>query len=275
MINSFVIYNISGYESIKIMKNLKIIIIISFLSPLIATSGNYCDVCDEKINSEYLQDAWGNKFHLEHQENGVYCNTCSRIICKKITGGGFQFEDGRNICKLCSHSMINNNEDKQKIESINNVLLLLSENGIIIDDQNISINLVDRENLRKHTFSLSKHSKETIKAYTFFNNRNYEINILWGLNQIEFEAVLAHEFLHVWVDHNNLKINNEKLEGFCNLGSSMVYKSYDLKLAKVLQKSIENNEDPTYGKGYKYMNSLLEYHGWENLISMILDNNQN
>ena len=122
---------------------------------------------------------------------------------------------------------------------------------------------------------IKKHSKKTIKAYTFFNNKNYEVNILWGLNQIEFEAVLAHELLHVWIDYNNLKINNDKLEGFCNLGSSLVYKSYDLKLADILQKSIEEDNDPTYGRGYVYMNFLLEHHGWNELISILLSSNQN
>ena len=255
------------------MKIIKFTIVISLLSVYLIASNMYCDICDEIINTEYLQDAWGNKFHLEHQENGIYCGTCSRIISKRITGGGFQFDDGRYMCKLCSHSMVDTEE--LKISSISNVLYLLKEKGIIIDDKNISINLVDRANLQNSTFSLSKHSKKTIKAYTFFNNKNYEVNILWGLNQIEFEAVLAHELLHVWIDYNNLKINNDKLEGFCNLGSSLVYKSYDLKLADILQKSIEEDNDPTYGRGYVYMNSLLEHHGWNELISILLSSNQN
>ena len=230
----------------------------------------YCDICNEVILSEYYIDAWGNKFHSAHKEKGAFCNTCSRIISKGLTGGGFKFNDGRHMCKLCSASMINS--EHLKIESINNVMSILKEIDISIDDQFLSINLVDRESLQNATFSISSHSKKTIKGYTYYNNHKYVINILWGLNRLEFEAILAHELLHVWVDYNNIKLNKSKLEGFCNLGSTLVYDSYDLELSRVLKKSIEDNPDPVYGKGYKYMNSLLEIYGWDKLISMLLNN---
>ena len=253
------------------MKIATFIIFISLFFSNLYSLDTYCDICNEKIISEYYIDAWGNKFHATHKENGVFCNTCSRIISKGLTSGGFQFNDGRHMCKLCSISMINS--DHLKIKSINNVLDMLKEINISIDDEFLSINLLDRTSLQNATFSLSSHSKKTIKGYTYYNNNQYVINILWGLNQIEFEAVLAHELLHVWVDYNNIKLNRSKLEGFCNLGSSLVYNSYDLELARILKKSIENNSDPIYGKGYKYMNSLLGIHGWDKLISMLLGNN--
>ena len=82
----------------------------------------YCDICNEAIVTEYYMDAWGNKFHAEHKENGFFCNTCSRIISKNLTGGGIEFNDGRHMCKLCSASMINSNY--LKIESINTISLL-------------------------------------------------------------------------------------------------------------------------------------------------------
>lgn len=232
--------------------------------------GTYCDICNEVIITEYYMDAWGNKFHVEHLENGVYCNTCSRIISKGLTGGGLEFNDGRHMCKLCSTSMINS--EHLKIKSIGNVLRMLSDVNISIDDKLVSINLVDRESLQSATYSISKHSKESIKGYTYYNNQNYVINILWGLNQLEFEAVLAHELLHVWIDYNNIKLNKSKLEGFCNLGSSLVYDNYSIELADILKLSLENNPNPIYGKGYKYMNSLLDIYGWEKLALMLQNN---
>ena len=166
------------------MKIATFIIFISLFFSNLYSLDTYCDICNEKIISEYYIDAWGNKFHATHKENGVFCNTCSRIISKQLTSGGFQFNDGRHMCKLCSIAMINS--DHLKIKSINNVLDMLKVINIPIDDKFISINLVDRISL---------------------------------------------------------------------------------------QKSIENNPDPIYGKGYKYMNSLLEIHGWDKLISMLLGNN--
>ena len=144
--------------------------------------------------------------------------------------------------------------------------------NLSINDKLVSINLVDRASLQASTYSISKHSKESIKGYTYFNNQKYIIEILWGLNQLEFEAVLAHELLHVWVDYNNIKLNKSKLEGFCNLGAGLVYDNYNLELAKVLKSSMKKNDDPIYGKGYKYMSSLLEIHGWNELTNMLLHN---
>ena len=35
---------------------------------------------------------------------------------------------------------------------------------------------------------------------------------------------------------------------------------------------MSESNDPVYGRGYKYMNSLLEKHGWEKLVSILRDN---
>ena len=99
--------------------------------------------------------------------------------------------------------------------------------------------------------------------------------MLWGLHQIEFESALAHELLHVWVDYNNIRLHKDKLEGFCNLGSALIYDDANTKLSKILKKSMLENNDPIYGRGYKYMNSLLEKHGWKKLISIIRESNHN
>ena len=40
--------------------------------------------CNLIINDEYLEDSWGNPFHAKHSIKAKYCNTCSRIISKRI-----------------------------------------------------------------------------------------------------------------------------------------------------------------------------------------------
>ena len=271
MIICIVIYNIRTYENIKIMNIF--ILIISLFSILSAFSAIYCDICSEIIKEKYFEDAWGNRYHSSHNENAIFCDTCSRIVSTRITGGGFQFNDGRYMCKLCEASMVNTN--KLKLESLNTVLELLSKKGINVKTNAIKINLVNRKTLQNSVMSLTKHDSETIKAVTIFDHHKYIINILWGLNQLEFESALAHELLHVWIDFNNIKLNVGKLEGFCNLGSSLVYSNYNSQLSKLLLNSMEKNNDPIYGRGYRYMNSLLQAHGWEELISILLKNNQN
>ena len=271
MINCIVIYNIRTYENIKIMK--AIIFYIIFFSMLLGTADINCDICKQIIDNNYFQDAWGNKYHAYHKKDGNFCDTCSRMISVRLTGGGFQFNDGRYMCKLCEISIINSEKDRK--QSIDSVVKLLNSKGIDITSNGIEISLVDKKTLQKSILHLSNHNEETVKAITILKNGRYAINVLWGLTQIEFESVLAHELLHVWIDYNNIRLNEGKLEGFCNLGSAAVYKHYNNQLGRVLLQSMQNNDDPIYGRGYKYMDSMLQIHGWESLISILLNNNQN
>ncbi len=273
MINCIVIYNISYYHNIKIMYKYKILLIFIIIPSL--TSGipigtTLCDICDDMIVQDYMQDAWGNKFHQNHMENGNFCSTCSRIISKRITDGGFQFNDGRFMCSLCESSIINS--ESKKLKSIENVLVVLSNVGIYIDINEFEVNITPKEILQSQISNVSQHHKETIKALTYFKNNKYSINTLWGLHKVEFEAVLAHELMHVWVDYNNIRLHRDKLEGFCNLGSALIYDNVNTKLSTILKKSMSESNDPVYGRGYKYMNSLLEKHGWEKLISILRHN---
>ena len=271
MINCVVIYNIRSYENIKIMKI--IFFYLTITSTLFASVDFSCDICKGNIEKNYFIDAWGNKYHEYHKRDGEFCSTCSRIISARLTSGGFQFNDGRYMCRLCSTSMIDSNE--KKISSTLSIIKLLNDKGINIIEDGINISLVDKNTLKDAIIHLPSHNKETVKAITILNNNKYEIKILWGLNQIEFESALAHELLHVWIDYNNIRLNEAKLEGFCNLGSALVYKYYNNQLSNILLKSMQNNKDPIYGRGYKYMNSLLKVHGWDSLKSILLNNNQN
>ena len=77
------------------------------------------------------------------------------------------------MCNLCSKSMVNSED--LKVKSITNVLRMFDDINLSIDDKLVSIHLVDRKSLQASTYSISKHSKESIKGYTYFNNQKYII----------------------------------------------------------------------------------------------------
>ena len=110
------------------MKN-KFIIVIC-LSRLLSVDNNMCNICFEPLNKFYLEDAWGNKYHQKHSEEGIFCDTCSRIISKRITRGGFQFSDGRFMCNLCEASIIKTDKSESFSISIDSVIKILSSKGI-------------------------------------------------------------------------------------------------------------------------------------------------
>ena len=51
------------------MKIATFIIFISLFFSNLYSLDTYCDICNEKIISEYYIDAWVNKFHATHKEN--------------------------------------------------------------------------------------------------------------------------------------------------------------------------------------------------------------
>ena len=244
------------------------IISLSFIFA-INKSENICAICSEIINEEYLVDSWGNPFHAKHSVKAKYCDTCSRIISKRITNGGFKFNDGRYICSLCEKNIIK--DSNQISNSVNKILNYYKDLGIVLDKKDFSVELISLDKL----ISLNNyHDNEKIKGCTILlhdlQKDRIEIKILYGLNIVEFEGVLAHEIIHAWVYKNNLKFDDMTLEGLCNLGSAFIYRQNGSYLSSLLLSSIENNSDPIYGDGYNKMKLELSKIGsWKKLIGNI------
>ena len=90
------------------------------------------------------------------------------------------------------------------------------------------------------------------------------------LPKIEFLSILAHEYLHVWLNMNNLKFNSSITEGFCQLGSALVYEHNLTEFSKVKLYEMEISEDLDYGIGYHKMKTCLDQYKWEGLIEQML-----
>ena len=229
---------------------------------------NICSICNSNINDEYLVDSWGNPFHAKHSVEAKYCDTCSRVISKRITNGGFKFNDGRYMCTLCEKNIVKNST--QISTAIDNVLNYYSDLGIHLDKKDFSVDLIS---LDKLILLNNYHDNQKIKGCTIFLHDllkdKIEIKILYGLNITEFEGVLAHEIIHAWIYKNDLKLADSIMEGLCNLGSALIYRQDGSYLSGLLLSSIEDNDDPIYGNGYNKMKKELSELGWENLINNI------
>ena len=70
----------------------------------------------------------------------------------------------------------------------------------------------------------------------------------------------------MYLFQNQLDLASDVREGFCNLGSNIVYEHYESNLSKYRIKSMEESLDPDYGIGYKKMKSLLDQIGWKRLL---------
>ena len=238
-----------------------------------SADNNQCAICLQPLGLEYSIDAWGNTFHTTHEKEGLFCHSCSRIISQSVTQGGYVYSDGRHICSLCHTTAIHN--DSLIDSAYQSVITQLKTVGIINIPKNIPITLVDLHILNEKARHLS-HAK--LKGITHFSAKSnsklqidnpYHIYILSGLPQLEFEAVLAHEFLHIWLAINSLELDNITAEGFCNLGSFLIYENDGTQFSQIHLEAMKNNTDEAYGKSFVIFQKDINDNGWKVVIQRI------
>ena len=222
-----------------------------------------CSICLEPLNDTFLIDTWGNKFHSKHKNNGVFCNSCSRIISQGITKGGYKYVDGRHLCSLCQLSAVKDDSTIQN--SYKSVIKQINSIGMKNIPSNIPIELINLTKLNKKKGGKSHGSLKGI-THTYYDKSNqlkYKIFILFGLPSIEFEAVLAHELFHIWLYKNQNPVSINFVEAFCNLGSAIIYKNNN---TQIHLQAMENETDSVYGDNYRILKNRLKKYGWEQLL---------
>ena len=233
-----------------------------------------CDACGEPINSDYIVDYYGNKYHQYHTKRFSTCESCSRLICKRITNGGISISGNRKICNMCRKDVVTDKINLNEIsEKVRRRLIKLGMNNI---PRNIPIILVD-DRITLNKLSDMRHG-ENINGYTRYEyeklgsriiSKKYQIYVLSSLHKIIFEAVLAHELMHVYLFQNNLFPDSDIREGFCNLGPKIIYENYDNEIAQSKLHAMFNDDDPDYGLGFQKMNIRLQREGWSNLLQYV------
>ena len=232
-----------------------------------------CDICYLPIEGKYITDSWKNVYHEKHLNHLPSCESCNRIISKEITNGGYKLNQKRDICTLCWDYVV---DEKSNIQSMyDDVIMKLNNVGIIDIPKDIPIILVNTKNDLKllsngrhgNIHGLTKHEFETLGNEKVA--QNFNIYILSHLHEINFKAVLAHELLHVYLFQNDIEVSSSYTEGFCNLGSQLVYSGDKSKISKQKLKGMYLNKDPVYGEGFLKMNDLLIDKGWSGVLNFL------
>ena len=160
-------------------------------------------------------------------------------------------------------------------ESMDKVIDILQTIGISVSPPDIPVHLVGRHYLKeksKQKFN-DKAKGFTHCKTTYLNGKTaflkQDIYILSGLPELEFKGVLAHEILHTWLNKHQVKMSDNDIEGFCNLGTMRIYEEEGSEFAQVLLKSMEKDPDPGYGRAYRRMKKELEKIGWQSLIKRV------
>ena len=134
-----------------------------------------CTICLQPLIEEYSLDAWQNPFHTYHENDGVFCNSCSRIISHGITHGGFRYTDGRHLCSLCQISVVENDSVIQvAYASVHSQLESVGIRNIPLDIPIELINLIELT----EKFGIQSHGNLkgfTHQVHEHTNNLSYTI----------------------------------------------------------------------------------------------------
>ena len=241
---------------------------------MLVANPQHCSICLQPLDNIFSVDPWGNAFHTKHEHEGIFCHSCSRIISQGVTQGGYIYSDGRHLCRLCKITAVHDNSAIQSADK--SVISQFDSVGITNIPNDIPISLVGLKQLNQKAGELS-HIK--LKGFTRIDPAldkaiqsvySFQIFILFGLPRIEFEAVLAHELLHVWLQQNQIILSPATSEGFCNLGRYLIYNNDQTQFSMIHLLAMENDPDPIYGKEYLKMKVHLKQKGWNNLISYLM-----
>lgn len=157
------------------------------------------------------------------------CFTCGLPVHGNFTEIG----DGRVMCERDAKNAVLDDEEAKRIghDAKDNLDRLFSR-FLVFPDTNVTMQLADRPHLEQ-LFKVIGNDYECpnvlgcMQTSTNHGRVEHEIRILSGLPLDGFKATFAHEYSHVWLNENlsdarKQKLNNDSVEGFCELISFML-----------------------------------------------------
>lgn len=217
-----------------------------------------CSICGQPIKGEYYYDKWGNSAHVSHNgEKTQFCFTCGRILA----AGNMSVADDITLCNVCALTSVTTDEHVERCRK--KVLSVFKSLGVTGIPEAIPIELCPHEKMEGNLGCIHyKVVKDPVLA-------NFRIRMTYGLPELHFMGVLAHEMLHSWLALYGRTVTKDECEGFCNLGEAFIYTKDDSRLAHYLLKRMYNSADAVYGDGYRLQKERYEKLGWAGLLNSL------
>jgi len=262
-------------------------------------SKNYC-------SDECLQTTWGkctacgkrvnSGVHFGSKSGDFYCVECSNKPLCFACGLPNDFsilKDGRKICGKCKASSVVSY--KQAMDIIREVRKAMKEKLNIYTDNEIIFKLVDDKYLKSKSNNQNQEmelglfyheqriktetSTKSIYGYEFGKKVNttqtdsFYIYLLTDLPKEKFLEVTAHELAHDWMEMKYPGITDPKItEGWAEYTASRINSLYG---NEHLNKRIQENTNPVYGEGYRYISGYVEKNKIQGLYKYFSSINKN
>lgn len=217
-----------------------------------------CCICGQPIHDSWYKDEWGNYSHAQH--DGMkprFCFSCGRII----TGTNKVIGKDAILCGTCSSTSVIS--DVQVEQCRQKVICVFKELGITGIPLNIPVSSKPFDEM-----------DGALGHINYYKTRNadfadFKIYMTYGLPELQFQGVLAHEMLHSWIVLYGREVTDDENEGFCNLGKAFIYTKDDSEFARYLIRRMYKNKDIVYGEGYRLQKQRYEKLGWVGLLDSL------
>ena len=233
-----------------------------------------CFICKKRLSGRYYVDQWDHKMCEAHMNNdAVYCYSCTCFTKKDIT-----LPDGRILCPVCMANAVRPVDSVAFLTST--VIKTLNKVGFdVLSQEDIKLEIISADKMaqvRKSSVNLQNKGltlSNVSQSFSLLGGKkqafNHVIYMLTHLTKNEFAGVLAHEMLHAWQIQNGISMSPQRTEGFCNMGSYLVYITMAGSLNKLYLKQLHENPDPVYGDGFREMYRYFEELDWKRLIQCV------
>ena len=219
------------------------------------TKAAECVVCGEPLKGSFLADPWGNPFHARHGDR-ILCPFCSRVMAASTTGGSVvSAASGMRVCRLCDRRGVSG---RGKAESSLERVRLRMSDLFPVSGGSFAWELVDREEL-DGLLARGPHARNELGLTVRKSQRrgrqesmHIRVYLLAGLPDWLFDAVAAHEMVHVWQNLRHLEdLPLEQAEGSAELASYLLLERGGTPEGRIKIQEMERSEDPAYGIGFR------------------------
>jgi hypothetical protein len=242
--------------------------------------GVKCAVCGKTIEGIYLKNYWNDVYCARHQKDLPACSNCGRPVSNLLTKGGVDFGDGRFCCNLCVPKIIGEREVNERV--LPRLVEFFKGYELPLTDlvEGVPVRLVDAREMAKHAGSDSLHPvtgliKKVVMVQTrgtkqFQVKRIQEILLLTGLTEIAASGVLAHEVGHAYMfAHDFPTLPPVVEEGMAEIFSFLWLRSRKGPEVAYRLDTIEANDSPVYGEGYKTARRFMADKGFWALLNYV------
>lgn len=221
-----------------------------------------CVVCGELITGTYKLDMWGQAFHAHHTTK--LCASCGRVV----TDSDKHLPYNRYVCTHCVRAVVAKPEHVKWV--YDRVYLIFKSKGLELP-ANVPVEIVDAKRMAQlngsNVIDVNKLGLTVSGGTGLFGAKlNHNVYMLDGLHKVIFGGVLAHELLHVWQNEHHIRLPKAYCEGFCNLGSYLLYRSIENEMTDVLVKNMMNDPDEIYGEGFRKVKAMFDGEGRGDLL---------